>query len=130
MEFDAQADFIHQSIRKLTVESVQNALSVDEAAVAPFLGAYRNAELGELVLELEDGVLYADVGEFRMEVRAQAIDEEASEEGAASQPGDNGYLIFDAPFAGLPLQLERAEDGQPQVRLGAGVNEYLFTPAE
>jgi CubicO group peptidase (beta-lactamase class C family) len=135
MEFDAQADFIHESIRESMMEAVEDTLPIDEAAVRPFLDNYSNSELGELALELEDGALYADVGEFRMEVRSLAPDEEAGDEeageaGANSQPGENEYVIFDAPFAGLPLQLERAEDEQPQVRLGQGVNEYLFTPAE
>ncbi|MCC6458419.1 MAG: beta-lactamase family protein, partial [Caldilineaceae bacterium] len=130
MEFDAQADFIHESIRELIVAGAEDTLPVDETAVAPFLGVYSNPELGELLLEWEDGALYADVGEFRMEVRAQAADEETGEAGADSQLGDNEYVIFDAPFAGLPLQLEQAEDEQAQVRLGQGVDEYLFTLVE
>lgn len=135
MEFDAQADFIQQSIRESMVDVVGETLPVDEAAVAPFLGAYSNPELGDLVLEWEAGALYADVGEFRMEVRVQAADEEGNgegngETGAGSQPGEPVYLIFDAPFTGLPLQFEQGEDDQPQVRFGEGVDEYLFTPAE
>jgi hypothetical protein len=130
MEFDAQADFMNDSIRKMMVAGAEDTQSVDEAAVAPFLGTYRNPELGELVLEWEEDALYADVGEFRMEVRAQAADEETAEEGADSQPGDNEYVIFDAPFTGLPLQLEQEDDEQPQVRLGEGVDEYLFTLSE
>jgi hypothetical protein len=114
----------------MLTQGVEDTQPVIEEAVAPFLATYSNPELGELVLEFEDGALYFDVGEFRMEVRAQAGDEDAGEAGADSQPGDYEYVIFDAPFTGLPLQLARAEDDQPQVRLGQGIEEYLFTLSE
>lgn len=144
MEFDAQADFINQSIRELLVAGAQDALPIDETAVAPFLGTYSNPELGELVLEVEDGALYADVGEFRMEVRAQPADDgtdeatdttesedtEDVETDSVPHSGPTSYVIFDAPLTGLPVQFEHDDNGQPQIRLGQGVDEYLFTLAQ
>ena len=44
-------------------------VDIDQAAVAPYLGRYTNDALGEITIELEDGKLIMDVGEFRRRPR-------------------------------------------------------------
>jgi CubicO group peptidase (beta-lactamase class C family) len=125
MEYDAQADFAHQSVREMVAEPVLEAMPVIAEAVASFLGSYTNADLGKLEMVWADETLFFDVGEFRMEVRALP-----AEKGTNGDADVKEYIIYGAPMTGIPLRLEMGEDGQPVVIFGAGVDEYAFTPVE
>lgn len=91
--------------------------NVDPEVVTPYLGRYTNEALGELSLTLEEGRLIADAGEFRTELRP-TVD---------TQGDADGYVSFDAPFAGLPLELEGDEAGNPIIRFGEGAVTYTLT---
>ena len=136
MEYDAQADFLNQTVRGIVAEPVAEAMPVDAEAVEPFLGRYENEELGELEMVWADEKLFFDVGEFSMEVRALPAQEETPEGNAAeatATPSDasaTDYVIYGPPMTGIPLRLEMGEDGQPLVIFGMGVDEYTFTPVE
>jgi CubicO group peptidase (beta-lactamase class C family) len=94
--------------------------SLDEEAVAPFVGTYSSPVLGGLVMSLEDGKLMADFGEVVTSIVPKTDDE--------GEP-DN-YIAFDPPLAGYPFRLEMTDDGTPTVIIGAGLVEYTFTPVE
>jgi CubicO group peptidase (beta-lactamase class C family) len=92
--------------------------AVDVAEVEPFVGEYANDALGAVTLELDQGRLWLDAGEFRSELRA-----------LAGGPGDgSSYLMADPPMAGLPVEL-RHVDGEPTIVLGTGATQYTFVPA-
>jgi CubicO group peptidase (beta-lactamase class C family) len=118
LAYDAQADFENAQMREAISGIVADALPVEADAVAPFLGSYSNPALGTLALLWENESLFADTGEFRMEVRALP-----AEDGSDVSE----YVIYAAPMTGLPLRLEIGGDAQPQVILGTGIDEYLFT---
>lgn len=124
VEYDAQANFLYQTIRDITVSPVAGAQPVEAEAVAPFLGSYVNASLGELELEWVDDMLIFDVGEFQMEVRQAPADE------ATGEVTEGEYVIYGAPMAGIKLRLEMTDAGTPQVVFGSGVDEYIYTPVE
>jgi hypothetical protein len=62
---------------------------VDPAAVAPYLGRYRNPELGEVTLSLRGERLMLDAGELSSELRPPA-------------DGDAAYLLHDPPSCCSP----------------------------
>ena len=136
MEYDAQADFLNQTVRGIVAEPVAEAMPVDAEAVEPFLGRYENDELGELEMVWADEKLFFDVGEFSMEVRALPAQEETPEGNAAeatatpSHASATDYVIYGPPMTGIPLRLEMGEDGQSLVIFGMGVDEYTFTRVE
>jgi hypothetical protein len=94
------------------------ARTIDVAAVGPFAGAYTNAALGGIRLDVENGDLYVDIGEFRMALRA-------------SPDAPAGTLVFltaDPPLAGLRFELRVDDAGEATVILGGGAYTYVFTP--
>ncbi len=94
--------------------------TLDVEAVTPFVGDYSSPALGDLTMSLVDGKLVADFGEFATSIRPKTDDK--------GEP-DN-YIFFDPPLAGYPLRLELADDGTPNVIIGLGLTEYVFTPVE
>jgi hypothetical protein len=88
---------------------------VDPTATQAFVGRYRNAALGEANLVLKGDTLTLDVGEFASELRAIVDD--------AGEP--DGYVLFEAPLAGLPVELQR-EQGEPVLIVGEGEVAYTF----
>ena len=117
-EVEPGIDFIVQQFEQQVQELAQQIGTLDPAAAEPYVGDYSSPALGALTLILEDGRLYADVGEFRSELLVKLDD--------AGEP--DGYITGDAPLAGLPVHLEMNDAGQPTVVLGAGVTEYTFLP--
>jgi CubicO group peptidase (beta-lactamase class C family) len=115
-EYDVQVDFVDQYQRNTLAEMAANLGEVDEAAVEPYLGSYINAALGEIVLEVEDGRLFIDAGEFRSELRPN-LGEEARE---------GQYMMYDMPLATLGLRFQQDDAGDPIIVLGSGVTEYTF----
>lgn len=92
----------------------------DLIAVAPYVGEYANDALGEVELEIVDGRLIFDAGEFAAEVRVAT-----GELGRVA-----GYLLVDGPLAGLPLDL-RQMDGLPVLDVfdPTSTSAYPFTMA-
>jgi CubicO group peptidase (beta-lactamase class C family) len=83
-----------------------------------FAGAYVNDALGTVTLEVEQGRLYLDAGEFRTELRSMP---DAAEGGLS-------YVMADPPMASLPVVLRH--DGEiPVVIVGTGATEHTFAPA-
>jgi len=109
--------------------SLQNALDkvreiAGPEALAIAVGTYTNDALGEITLSVNDaGVLVLDSGDFQTTLW-QYIDPEQQEE------GEYGFVMADAPLAGLPLTFEPAEGGGYTVKLGSGVTEYIFERVE
>ena len=95
-------------------------MNIDPDAVTPYLGRYTNDALGEIIIELEDGNLIMDVGEFRSELRLKA-----DEDGEVT-----GYILSDGVGLGTPLQFSGVDEGNPIVVLGEGVDEYTFQKVE
>jgi hypothetical protein len=97
----------------------QNVVIVQPEAAAPLLGRYQNEALGEIELAFEDGTLWFDTGELRLELKALP-----SEAGAPP-----AYVVVEGLFLGLPLQ---AGAGEPprQLILGSGVDAYEFIRLE
>ncbi len=94
---------------------------VDPAAATPFLGRYRNPDLGEVALELRDGALILDAGEFRAELRP--LLDEAGNVAA--------YVASDPPITGWTVGLRPGAGGEPGLVIpnpGTG-EEYVFEVA-
>ena len=119
-EFDVKATFGFNAARDAFAELAANLVNIDIDAVTPYLGRYTNDALGEITIELEDGKLIMDVGEFRSELRAKADDD-----------GEvTGHILSNAVGLGIPLKFSQADQGNPIVVLGEGVVEYTFQAVE
>jgi CubicO group peptidase (beta-lactamase class C family) len=126
-DVDADADaaniaFMIEQYKDIVQLPKTTADQVDAALVQPYLGAYTNAALGGLTLELQDTKLYADVGEFRTELLPVMKEDEPDVV--------DYYVTTDPPMSGLPVRLRQTDSGTPEVVIGQGVTEYIFTPAE
>ncbi|MDZ7708570.1 MAG: serine hydrolase domain-containing protein [Trueperaceae bacterium] len=107
-----------ESSRRERLETLQAAVDPDE--VDAFVGTYRNDALGEIVLEMDDGQLVLDAGEFRVEVRPTVDD-----------AGEfDGYVTYGVPLSGLPLELDDSGNDGPVVVFGQGALRYAFERAE
>ena len=59
-------------MRDPLAELAANLVDIDSDVVTPYLVRYTNDLLGEIIIELENGQLIMDVGEFRSELRLKA----------------------------------------------------------
>jgi CubicO group peptidase (beta-lactamase class C family) len=118
---EPQIDEKLQFALDLTEESVSGLRahmldSIDQATVAPYLGDYTHDALGAMALSWEDGRLFMDVGEFVIDIR--------------SKQRDDGAITYSAytpsAVAGMPVELQEDEDGNPVVVFGVGVVEYTY----
>jgi len=109
--------FLEQMAQQVSELQEKIGDSVDEAAVQPFLGSYRNPVLGDADLSLEDGKLLLDVGEFVAELLPYSDPDVAFE----------GYVQVNAPGQGLTFRLENDDSGAPQIIFVSGAEEYTFT---
>jgi CubicO group peptidase (beta-lactamase class C family) len=117
IEYDQQATFEFNSFKAEYDRITATLTAVDPEVVAPYLGRYASAALGEVVLELQNGALIMDAGEFRTELRPQV-----DEAGAIT-----AYIAYDAPaMTGIPAQLTTDEAGNPAVVFGVGTFIYTF----
>ena len=89
--------------------------SIDPEEVEPYLGQYSNAALGDITVQWQGDKLIFDTGEFQAEIRSKVDDE-----------GDVSYILYDSVLAGLGVELNENEKGNPVIVIGAGVNEYTF----
>lgn len=93
----------------------QLADSADADAVAPYLGTFTNEALGQIVLELDDGTLTLDAGEFKLELSPRV--------------GEDGKVVaYRSITAGLGLEFQFAkdDDGNPVIVPGTPPYEYTF----
>lgn len=88
---------------------------VEPEAVAPYLGVFTNAALGEITLALEGETLTLDAGEFQMELLPRV--------------NDDGEVTYFSVTTGLGGEFQFREDdqGEPIIVLGGGAYEYTFT---
>ena len=92
---------------------------VDPEQVAPLLGLYHNAALGDVSLVLDDGRLMLDAGEFQTELRPLLDD----------QDGGTSYVALDPPVASRPMVLRMGADGTPELVIPPVFGkEYVFKP--
>lgn len=114
-EAAATADFQFTQLQERLVEPPLFAPGLAESALAPYLGTFHNAALGDLTLTLTDGVLTADAGEFTVTLLP------TEHEGAVR------YVMVDGLLAGDALTLAQDEAGAATVSFGEGVQQYTFT---
>ncbi|MCH8801385.1 MAG: beta-lactamase family protein [Chloroflexi bacterium] len=115
-EFQEQAEFGLMAARDTIAELAADLVDIGNELVAPYLGRYSNDVLGEITIELEDGKLIMDVGEFRSRVGSKA-----GEDG-----GDASYILSDSVLLGLPIKFDESDSSNLIVVLGVGVVEYTF----
>lgn len=115
-EFEEQAAFGWKAAEDTIAELAASLADIDQAAVTPYLGRYTNDALGEIIIELEDGKLIMDVGEFRAEVREKAGDDEKVTD----------YILASSMALSFPLQFRITDEGDPFILFGVGVIEYTF----
>lgn len=97
-------------------KKIESLEEVSREEILNFLGDYANSDLGSLRLEYREGELIADYGEGET-ILMRLVGE--SERFEASRGVING----------LPFQLFET-DGEPQIRVGLGASEYIFTPLQ
>jgi hypothetical protein len=116
-EYDEQVQFAVDRTQETVAEVVEQLKdSVEPDAVAPYLGLFSNKALGEITVELEDGTLILDAGEFQVELRPQ-VDEVGE------------VTAYRAVTTGVPLlgfEFTEDDDGNPTIVYGRGVAEYTF----
>lgn len=116
-EYDGQINFILQStdeaVDKFTAQIQDN---VEPEAAAAMAGTYTNEALGVITVEVEEGIVYLDAGEFRSEIRA-----------AKNDDGELYYFAYDGPLAGVTLN---PGDDNTTLTIGEGVVTYVFERME
>ena len=110
-----QADFQFAQLQEKLVEPQLYAPGMAEAVLAPYLGTFRNAALGDLTLTLVDGVLTADAGEFAMTLLSTA------------QDGNVRYVMLNGLLSGTPLTFDHDAAGAATISFGEGIETYTFT---
>jgi CubicO group peptidase (beta-lactamase class C family) len=115
---DAGVAFAVVQQQKVIAGLAAQMAPLDEAAVAPFLGAWRHPLLGKLVLTLQEGRLLADAGEIASEL--VAVRDEAR--------GDAFFVTATPPFVGFRVSLREEGGTRALVLYDPGsVEAYAFT---
>ncbi len=87
---------------------------VNPDQIAPFLGSYHNAVLGDIELILHaDHTLWIDFGEYVSSIRPLVLEK-------------NQYIFFDSIFAGKTIQMTLNPDGTPMLRWSGNDGTYVF----
>ncbi|HLL50323.1 MAG TPA: serine hydrolase domain-containing protein, partial [Thermomicrobiales bacterium] len=117
-EGNAGIEFAMEQQRQGLADLAEMIVPLDESAVTPFLGAWEHPALGEVKLELVDGRLTLDAGEFVSEIVVARDDE--TEEAI--------YVTSTPPLGGLRVSL-RDEEGRRAlvVHDPASTDLYAFT---
>jgi CubicO group peptidase (beta-lactamase class C family) len=116
-EVEPNLEFTMQQMEKQRTELAEKmGDTVDVQTVTPWLGNYSEPALGAIALEVANGELILDTGEFRSRVRPYKDENVAFD----------GYVLYDPPLPGVTLRLERNEVDAPIVILGQGLVEYTF----
>lgn len=116
-EYDGQINFILQSTEEAVDEfTAQIQDKVEPEAAAAMAGTYTNEALGVITVEVEEGIVYLDAGEFRSEIRA-----------AKNDSGELYYFAYDGPLAGVTLN---PGDDNTTLTIGEGVVTYVFERME
>jgi hypothetical protein len=101
--FDPVITAVIEGTAQQRVDLQRQLAPVNPAAVAPYLGRYTHDVLGEVDIEMGDGTLILDAGEFRAELRAL----HDAETGAPT------YLTSDLPLSGVTTVTFTEESGAP-----------------
>ena len=101
---DAKYSTRLEEVRKRFDEAQATVRPVDGRTVAPSLGRYWNASLGEVKLKVNRGRLILDIPGFPTELRT---------------PGDGTYVFWDPPLVGAFLRFSKNADGTPTFILDA-----------
>ncbi len=116
-EYDVQVRFAIDRAQEAVAEVVEQLKdSADPDAVTPYVGRFTNKALGEITVELRDGMLILDAGEFQVELRPQ-VDE------------DGEVVVYQVVTTGVALlgfEFTEDADGNPTIVHGRGVAEYTF----
>lgn len=112
---------IRESARDIDLQLLTLSLvtrkTVDPDKIAPFLGSYHNAELGDVKLVVhEDNTLWVDFGEYESSIRPLITEE-------------NQYIFFESVFIGKTLQLKLNANGEPTMRWTGDEDTYNFEAA-
>lgn len=118
-EYNAQANFTYQTLRKGFLPPGFTLGKVDPRQLQANVGFYHNDALGDINIEVIGNHLFMDVGEALTQLRPRL-----------NQQGQlDKYVIYDPPLLGIPVEFKRDAQGNPIVILGDGVTEYVFTLA-
>jgi CubicO group peptidase (beta-lactamase class C family) len=118
-ELEEQIEFERGRVEEARADAREALLDeIDRAALEPWLGAFRDDELGVMALGFAGDDLILDVGEFSVEVRATRDDE-----------GEIAYVAATPPLVGLVLHLEGGADA-PVIRIGEAAIRYAFEKVE
>jgi len=104
---------VHRQIAALSVVTNKTA---DPEHIAPFLGLYQNAVLGDVILVLhDDQTLWIDVGEYEIPVRPLRLEKDQ-------------YILYESLFVGKTLVLDMNSNGFPTMVLPGDEAVYEFKP--
>lgn len=118
-EYDAIIDYLLEQDQDNVVRlEKQLQDSYDAEAVAPYLGTFSNAILGDITISEQDGKLMLDAGEFSTEMRVRVNDE-----------GETEYVTVNTPAAGVPFEFVE-QNGKPVVKLDIVTDVYTFEKSE
>jgi CubicO group peptidase (beta-lactamase class C family) len=108
-------DFKYQ-MKRMQNPEVTLKPGADPEQVAPYLRAFTNPALGDIVLSMVDGRLMLDAGEFAVELRPR-VDE----------AGGAVFVAYGPPLTGVSFEFKHNEDGKPAIVLLAPPDSYTFT---
>jgi CubicO group peptidase (beta-lactamase class C family) len=89
-----------------------------------FAGTYRNEDLGQLELRIEEGAFVADIGELTWTLHRLEPDAHQAPEAV------DVYMGLEPPRLLRGLELRRNDEGQRFLRLGMGARQYDFQPVD
>jgi len=102
MEKDAQlSGLLTQSIKRYA-DVAAKVVPLDVGEVTPFIGSYTSPALGRVTLGIKGKKLMLHAGQFSSELRSV---------------GENTYVVWDPPLAGLTLKFARDRNGSATATL-------------
>jgi CubicO group peptidase (beta-lactamase class C family) len=117
-ELDARISTELEQTRRKFQDRTAKLRPLDAAAISPFLGDYKNPELGEVNVALKGEKLMLDAGMFTSELR---------------NLGEAAYVLWDPPLAGVQIRFVREGSGPPAFVLipdqSFETGQYRFTKA-
>ncbi len=115
-EYDPQYQYVlAQTVKATAEQGVLLQKTLDEAALKPFLGSFRNDALGTVTVALKDGKLTFTSEGFGAELRRKV-----------DKQGKTAYTMFDGPIAGLEFQFKSDDASRPVIVLANPPDTYEF----
>lgn len=118
LEGEAEASVVDTGVPTPAAIPVTGMEPVDPDRFAPFLGEWENEALGRVTLELEDGQLYLDAGEFRTALYELPAGLESM--------SITLFVTADPPLVGLRVTLRIDPPGLAAMTVGEGAHTYPF----